>query len=114
LRVQLDRYASRHAPTRWLVRVVNDGTYVLASDGERWHLEPADENTTADVTIIGTRNGLARFLTTPPAQRDLNNAELQITGSRPALRAMLKTIAVFPFAPQARAEGHRTRTKERT
>jgi DNA-binding HxlR family transcriptional regulator len=113
LRVQLDRHAARSALTRWLVRIIDDGTYMLASDSDGWHLDRADENTTADVTISGTRTGLARFLTTPPTQRDSHSAEIEITGSRPAVRAMLKTIAVFPFAPQTTAEGHRSRKKER-
>ncbi len=112
LRVQLDRHAARTPPTRWLVRVTNDSAYVLATDGERWHLEPAGETTTADVTITGTRAALARFLTTPPADRDPSHSELEITGSRPAVRSMLKTIEVFPFGPQAKT--HRAAQTRKT
>ena len=99
LRVQLDRSAPGTAPTRWLVRVTDDGTYQITSYGEAWQLASADDDPTAYVVVTTTRAGLARFLTTAPTLRDPDGPELELTGTRAAVRAFLRVIAVFPFGP---------------
>jgi DNA-binding HxlR family transcriptional regulator len=98
LRVELDRSARGTAPMQWLVRVTDDGTYLIASDGEDWHLTSSDDDATADVVVTTTRAGLARFLTTPTV-RDRDGPELELTGTRAAVRAFLRVIAAFPFGP---------------
>jgi DNA-binding HxlR family transcriptional regulator len=106
LRVQLDRHAPTTRPTRRLFRVVDDGTYLLSSDAAKWHLVQSDPGASADVVLTTTRAGLARFLTTPGADRDPARSEIEFVGNRIALKAFMKAIAVFPFG-SATASGVR-------
>lgn len=84
------------SPARWLVRVAGGDAYVLAFDGHHWALSRGATDD-ADVTITTTRDGLARFLASPPGTRDPEQPGLEITGRRRAVRTLLEAIAVFPF-----------------
>ncbi len=97
LQVQLERESVALGPVRWLVRVVDDGTYALTNAKNEWQLEEANTGAQADVVVTATRASLARFLTTPPPERDPAQLDLDISGSRAAIRAFLKAIAVFPM-----------------
>jgi DNA-binding HxlR family transcriptional regulator len=109
LRAQLDRAGVTSAPVRWLVRILDGGTYVLARRGDGWVVEDGHfGDDRADVVITTTKAGLARFLTTPPSRRDPTQADLHITGSRRAVAAFLRAIEVFPFGRQAAATAERT------
>jgi DNA-binding HxlR family transcriptional regulator len=97
LQVQLERESVALGPVRWLVQVVDDGTYALTNAENEWQLEEANTDAQADVVVTATRASLARFLTTPPPERDPAQPDLDISGSRAAIRAFLKAIAVFPM-----------------
>lgn len=97
LQVQLERAGAAGAPACWLVRVLDDGSYVLANAGGGWSLaDTAGSDIDADVVVTATRAALARFLTTPPPARAPAAPDLEITGPREAVQAFLEAIAVFP------------------
>jgi DNA-binding HxlR family transcriptional regulator len=61
LRVQLEREGVRAGPLRWLVRLVDDGSYVIRSDGHQWTFEPGEVDE-PEVLITATKDALARYL----------------------------------------------------
>lgn len=97
LRVQLEREGVLTGPVRWLVRVMDGGTYALTRAENDWRLEEASAEGAGDVVITATRAALARFLTTPPPMRDPSQPDLDIAGSRAAIDAFLTAIAIFPL-----------------
>jgi DNA-binding HxlR family transcriptional regulator len=95
LRATLEESAVSIAPTSWLVRVAEGDAYTMTFDGDRWLLERG-ETDDADVTITGTRESLARFLTGGPGARTGEHPGLSIDGGRRAIRTLLGAIKVFP------------------
>ena len=102
LQVQLDDAGVTGAPVRWLVRVAGTGSYVLSYDGRTWTVSRGEIDDPG-VTITTTRDGWARFLTTPPSLRSVDQPDLTVTGTRKAIRTFLKAITVFPFGPDGAA-----------
>jgi DNA-binding HxlR family transcriptional regulator len=96
LRVMLERENPKVGTVRWVVRFVDDGTYVIQHADERWTVESGDADH-PDVVVTTTRDAWARFLTSPPAERSANDRDLSFTGSRRAVTALLRAISVFPF-----------------
>jgi DNA-binding MarR family transcriptional regulator len=96
LQVQLQREGVQAGPVRWLVRLVDDGSYVIRSDGTEWSFEPGEVDE-PDVLISATRDAFARFLAIPPRLRSPEAPDIQITGNKRAIRTFLKAIEVFPF-----------------
>jgi DNA-binding HxlR family transcriptional regulator len=103
LRVQLEREGVRAGPLRWLVRLVDDGSYVIRSDGHQWTFEPGEVDE-PDVLITATKDALARYLAIFPSMRSPETPDIQITGTKRAIRTFLKAIEVFPSARQAPGE----------
>jgi DNA-binding HxlR family transcriptional regulator len=96
LQVQLQREGVQAGPVRWLVRLVDDGSYVIRSDGKEWTFEPGEVDQ-PDVLITATKDAFARFLATVPRMRSAEPPDIQITGNKRAIRTFLKAIEVFPF-----------------
>jgi DNA-binding HxlR family transcriptional regulator len=100
LQVQLQREGVQAGPLRWLVRLVDDGSYVIRSDGREWTFEPGEVEE-PDVLITATKGAFARFLAIFPSMRPSEPPDIQITGNERAIRTFLKAIEVFPFGRQA-------------
>lgn len=96
LQIMLQDVGVSISPTRWLVRVAGGDAYVLAFDGRGWSLDRGEIDD-ADVTITTTREALARFLTSPPMARNLDQPDLAIAGSPQAVHTLIEAIAVFPY-----------------
>jgi DNA-binding HxlR family transcriptional regulator len=103
LRVQLEREGVRAGPLRWLVRLVDDGSYVIRSDGHQWTFEPGEVDE-PDVLVTATKDALARYLAIFPSMRSPETPDIQITGTKRAIRTFLKAIEVFPSGRQAPGE----------
>jgi DNA-binding HxlR family transcriptional regulator len=118
LQVMLEHAGVAISPVRWLFRLTTGDPYVLAFDGHQWGISRG-ETSDADVTVTATRDALARFLTSPPDDRTINQPDLTVVGSRDAVRTMLDAIAVFPLGPgdsptvRARATGAQPRRSAR-
>jgi len=100
LQVQLQREGVQAGPLRWLVRLVDDGSYVLRSDGDEWTFEPGEVDE-PDVLITATKDALARFLAVYPSMRSPEQSDIRITGNKRAIRTFLKAIEVFPLGRRA-------------
>ena len=96
LQLQLQRQDIDAGSVRWAIHVPGTGNYLIVGHESRWELQIDDgSDTTADVTITAGRSALARFLTTPPPRRP-HTEDVEITGTTPAIRTLLKAIEVFP------------------
>jgi DNA-binding HxlR family transcriptional regulator len=101
LRIHLDRAHVEAGPVRWVIRFVDDSSYVFANDGGRWNFTPGDA-ADPDVVLTTTRAAFAKFLTTPASQRSTEHPDLEIVGGRRAIRTLMKAIETFPSgAPTA-------------
>lgn len=100
LQVQLQRAGVQAGPLRWLVRLIDDGSYVIGSDGREWTFEPGEVDE-PDVLITATKGAFARFLAIVPSMRPSEPSDIQMTGSKRAIRTFLKAIEVFPFGRPA-------------
>ena len=96
LRVLLDREGVDVGPVQWVLRLVDDGAYVISSDGGDWAVE-AGEVDDPDVVISATKDAWARFLAAAPSERAPEQRDISITGDRRAIRTFMKAIEVFPF-----------------
>jgi DNA-binding HxlR family transcriptional regulator len=96
LRVMLERENVKIGPVRWVLRVVDDGSYVIRHTDDGWTVESGDVDH-PDVLVTTTRDAWARFLSSPPTERSANERDLTLTGSRRATADLLRAISVFPF-----------------
>jgi len=96
LRIMLEREGIEIGPVSWVVRFIDDGTYVLRNDDDGWTVAP-DGVDNPDVVVTTTRDAWARFLTSRPSERAVDERDLHCSGSRTAVNAFLRAIAVFPF-----------------
>jgi DNA-binding HxlR family transcriptional regulator len=103
LQVQLEREGVQAGPVRWLVRLLDDGSYVIRSDGHEWTFEPGDVDE-PDVLITATKDVFARYLAILPSMRSPEPPDIQITGTKRAIRTFLKAIEVFPSGRRAPRE----------
>jgi DNA-binding HxlR family transcriptional regulator len=98
LRLALQHEAGDRAPARWHLRFLDDGEYVLASDGHDWSLasaSPADTEPPADVTAtIPSAQACLAFLQDPtiPRAADLG---IEITGSTAAIDRFERLVRTF-------------------
>ena len=95
LRVMLDREDVQLAPVVWVIRFVDDGTYVIRND-DNWTVTAGDADD-RDVHVTTTRDAWARFLSTPAPARSADHPDTHFEGSRRAIGAFMKAIEVFPF-----------------
>jgi DNA-binding HxlR family transcriptional regulator len=95
LRIVLERTHALRTPTRWRFRFLDDGTYTLASDGDRWTLAPTD-TVDADVVITTTTEVWANYLIRAPSSRPTEPDGIEISGTRRAITAFRRAIAAFP------------------
>jgi DNA-binding HxlR family transcriptional regulator len=100
LQVQLEREEVQAGPLRWLVRLVDDGSYVIRSDGHNWTFQPGEVDE-PDVLVTATKHAFAKFLAGFPSMRSPEAPDIQITGTKRAIRVFLRAIEVFPFGRQA-------------
>ena len=100
LRILLERTDVRMTPTHWLLHLTDDGSYVIAYDGDQWSVE-AGAVSDPDIVITTTREAWARLLTTPPTMRAPDQHGVQIAGRRQAVSVFMKTIAIFPWGRPA-------------
>jgi DNA-binding HxlR family transcriptional regulator len=101
LRIHLDREHIQAGPVRWVIRFVDDSSYVFAHDGDRWNFARGD-TADPDIFLTTTRAAFATFLTTPAPQRSIEQPDLEIVGGRRAIRTFMKAIETFPAgAPSA-------------
>jgi len=96
LRIMLEREEVAVGPVSWVIRFVDDGTYVIRHGEDGWTVSPGDVDE-PDVVVTTTHDAWARFLTSPPAERSAQERDLQCSGSRRAVQAFLRAIEVFPF-----------------
>jgi DNA-binding HxlR family transcriptional regulator len=96
LRLMLERENVELGAVSWVVRFVDDGTYVIRHGDDGWTVVPGDVDE-PDVVVTTTRDAWARFLSSPPAERSGDERDLSFSGSRRAINAFLRAIAVFPF-----------------
>jgi DNA-binding HxlR family transcriptional regulator len=96
LRVQLEREGVEAGPLQWLVRLADDGSYVIRSDGHDWAIDEGEIDD-PDVLIDTTKDAWARFIASAPSKRSADQRGVHLTGSRRAIRTFLKAIEVFPF-----------------
>jgi DNA-binding HxlR family transcriptional regulator len=96
LRIMLEREEVEIGPVSWVIRFVDDGTYLVRHDEDEWTVASGDVDD-PDVVVSTTRDAWAQFITTAPAARSVEERDLQITGSRRAVKAFLRAIEVFPF-----------------
>jgi DNA-binding HxlR family transcriptional regulator len=95
LRIHLDRAHVEAGPVRWVIRFVDDGSYVFANDAGRWNFAPGDA-ADPDIELNTTRAAFAKFLTTPGSQRSTEHQDIDIVGGRRAIRTFMKAIEAFP------------------
>jgi DNA-binding HxlR family transcriptional regulator len=95
LRIHLDHAQVETGPVRWVIRFVDDSSYVVANNGGRWNLAPGDA-ADADIEVTTTRAAFAEFLTTPASHRSAAYPDLSIVGARRATRTFMKAIETFP------------------
>jgi DNA-binding HxlR family transcriptional regulator len=95
LRVQLEREGVQVGPLQWLLRLLDDGSYVIRTDGNEWTVEPGKVEH-PDVLVTATKDTWARFLTTDPSTRSPVQSGIDITGTKTAVRTFLKALEVFP------------------
>jgi DNA-binding HxlR family transcriptional regulator len=103
LQVQLQREGVQAGPLQWLIRLVDDGAYVMRSDGHVWTFEPGEVDE-PDVLITATKDAFARFLAIYPSMRSPEQSDITIAGNKRAIRTFLKAIEVFPFGRKATRE----------
>jgi DNA-binding HxlR family transcriptional regulator len=96
LKVQLEREGVHPGAVHWVVRFADDGSYVIRHDDGVWAVTPGDADD-AEVVVTTTRDAWARFLTAPPSARSAGQADVQLAGTRRAVRTFMNSIAVFPF-----------------
>jgi DNA-binding HxlR family transcriptional regulator len=96
LRIVLERQHVDVGSVSWVIRFMDDGTYVLRHDDTGWTVTPGEVDR-PDVVVTTTRDAWARFLTTPPEERSVPERDLQLSGNRGASTAFLRAIDVFPL-----------------
>jgi DNA-binding HxlR family transcriptional regulator len=96
LRIMLEREKVDPGAVSWVIRFADDGSYVIRHSDDEWTVAPGDVEI-PDVTATTTRDGWARFLSTPPGQRSLDGPDVQVSGDDRAVDAFREAIAVFPF-----------------
>jgi DNA-binding HxlR family transcriptional regulator len=104
LRLQLEREGVDVGDVRWLVRLADDGSYVISGgggDGGEWRVEPGEVDDAA-VVVDTTKAAWAGFLARDPSSRSTDGDDVRLTGSRSAVRTFMKALAVFPFGRQTR------------
>jgi DNA-binding HxlR family transcriptional regulator len=100
LRVQLERESVHVGPVDWLVRLHDDGSYLIHDDGTAWTIEPGDVDN-PDVLVTATKDTFARFLAVDPKKRSPTQNGINITGTKSAIRTFLKALEVFPTTSAA-------------
>jgi len=100
LRVQLEREGVQPGPVTWLVRLHDDGSYVIHNDGITWTIEPGEIDN-FDVLVTATKADFARFLAIDPTKRSPTQNGIDITGTKSAIRTFLTTLEVFPTTSAA-------------
>jgi DNA-binding HxlR family transcriptional regulator len=95
LRIVLGRARPPRQPTRWSFHFTDDGSYTLGFDGERWALTQTATDD-ADVVVTTTSDAWFRYLSTPPALRPANPADVKLAGKRHATDAFRRALAHFP------------------
>lgn len=99
LQVLLDHAPRLRSPARWHLRFLDDGVYILETDGHEWTLtsaEPADADD-ADVAVVATTANWMSFVLDPTAKR-AKELDVEITGSAPAARRFERVLRNFPDA----------------
>jgi DNA-binding HxlR family transcriptional regulator len=100
LRVQLQREGVNPGPVRWLVRLVDDGSYVLRNESDGWVVDRGDVDD-PDVLITATKDAWARFVAMPPSMRSPEQFDIHIGGGGRAIRTFLKALEAFPFGRES-------------
>jgi DNA-binding HxlR family transcriptional regulator len=95
LRVHLEREGVQVGPLEWLLRLLDDGSYVIRSDGSEWTVEPGEVED-PDVLVTATKETWLRFLATDPPTRSPVQSGIEIVGAKSAVRTFLKALEVFP------------------
>jgi len=100
LRVQLEREGVHVGPVNWLVRLRDDGSYLIHDDGTTWTIEPGEIDN-PDVVVTATKDTFAQFLAIDPTKRSPTQNGIEIAGTKSAVRTFLKTLEAFPTTSAA-------------
>jgi DNA-binding HxlR family transcriptional regulator len=96
LRVIFDRGASPSRPVAWQFDFTGDGSYTLAYDGSEWSVHDGATSDTPDVVVQSTRDEWARFVLSPPDQRDVACETLELSGTKREIDRFRELLARFP------------------
>jgi DNA-binding HxlR family transcriptional regulator len=97
-KVWLNRYSARPPEGLvWLWRFPGEDSYSLRGKDGAWELRRGEEKEPA-VTVNGTQGAWATFLTSPRENRRLPTKEIELEGSKAAVKRFIKAFGAKPAA----------------
>jgi DNA-binding HxlR family transcriptional regulator len=97
-KVWLNRYSARPPEGLvWLWRFPGEDSYSLRGKDGAWELRRGEEKEPA-VTVNGTQGTWATFLTSPRENRRLPTKEIELEGSKAAVKRFIKAFGAKPAA----------------